>query len=129
VGQVADASSGVASYPVTITFTDATGTYHAGATASVDITYGQKADVVQVSSRAVTTTNGTSTVTVRTAGAEDEVRTVTTGLTAGGMVEVTSGLKAGDQVVVSFPGRPPGASATGGAGTGTGSGAAGAGGN
>jgi macrolide-specific efflux system membrane fusion protein len=32
-----------------------------------------------------------------------ESRTVTTGLTAGGMTEITSGLQAGEQVVITFP--------------------------
>jgi multidrug efflux pump subunit AcrA (membrane-fusion protein) len=115
VGKVADASSGVASYPVTITFTDTTGDFNPGATASVDVTYAQKADVVQVSTRAVTTADGTSTVEVDAdgkAGGKTETRTVTTGLTSGTMTEITSGLKAGEQVVLAFPGR--GASGSGG---------------
>ena len=65
VGAVADASSGVASYPVTIAFTDTSGDFYVGA--DVD---GRRSptreveDVVQVPAFAVTTTNGTSTVTV-----------------------------------------------------------------
>jgi macrolide-specific efflux system membrane fusion protein len=105
VGKVADASSGVATYPVTVAFSDTTGDFNPGATASVVITYAQKADVVQVPTRAITATNGTSTVTVSTdgkAGGKTETRTVATGLAAGGMTEITSGVKAGEQVVITF---------------------------
>lgn len=102
VGAVADASSGVASYPVTVAFTDTTGDYHPGATATVTITYAQVENVVQVPAFAVTTTNGTSTVTVSADG-KKETRAVTTGLTSGGMVEITSGLAAGEQVVITRP--------------------------
>ena len=105
-------------YPVTVAFTDRRGDYNVGATVTVDITYAQVEDVVQVPSFAVTTTNGTSTVTVSTDDGKKETRTVTTGLTSGGMVEITSGLEAGEQVVIDVrpgdgaggggSGRPPG---------------------
>ena len=47
---MADASSGVASYPVTVAFSDTSGDYNAGATVSVDITYAEVDDAVQVPS-------------------------------------------------------------------------------
>jgi multidrug efflux pump subunit AcrA (membrane-fusion protein) len=103
VGQVADASSGVAEYPVTVIFEDTSGDYNAGATVSIEITYAETADVVQVPTLAVTTTDGEATVTVDSDGSR-QTRTVTTGLSSGGMVEITSGLEAGEQVVVSRPG-------------------------
>jgi macrolide-specific efflux system membrane fusion protein len=99
VGAMADASSGVASYPVTVAFSDDSGDYNVGATVMVEITYDQREDVVQVPAVAVTTVDGTSTVTVRSDGSDEE-RTVETGLTSGTMVEITSGLEAGEQVVV-----------------------------
>ena len=102
VGTIADASSGVASYPVTVTFTDTSGDYHPGANATVEITYAEVPDAIQVPSLAVTTDNGTSTVTV-SANGKEETRVVTTGLTSGGMVQITSGLRAGEQVVVQLP--------------------------
>jgi macrolide-specific efflux system membrane fusion protein len=108
VGQIADASSGVASYPVTVAFADDTGTFNVGATVQVDITIAQVQDVVQVPTFAVATTNAGSTVTV-SANGKESTRTVTTGLTSGGMTQITSGLKGGEEVVLAFPGRGGGA--------------------
>ena len=103
VGAMADASSGVASYPVTVAFTDDSGDFNVGATVTVEITYDEREDVVQVPAMAVTTADGTSTVTVRSDDGDEE-RTVDTGLTSGTMVEITTGLDAGEQVVVTVPG-------------------------
>ena len=83
---------------------------------SVAVTYAQTGDTLSVPFRAVTTTNGTSTVEVSN-GSSTETRTVTTGLTVGGMVQITDGLSAGDQVVVRGPGG--GRTTTQGSGTGT----------
>ncbi|WP_426573610.1 efflux RND transporter periplasmic adaptor subunit [Aquihabitans sp. McL0605] len=105
VGTVADASSGVASYPVTIGFSDTTGAFNVGADVTVAITYAQVDDAVQVPAFAVTTnTDGTSSVKVQTSSGT-ETRTVTTGLTSGTMVQITDGLKAGESVVIELPGR------------------------
>jgi macrolide-specific efflux system membrane fusion protein len=102
VGAVADASSGVASYPVTVAFSDSSGTYNPGATVTVAIAYDEVTDAIQVPTLAVTTTNGVSTVTVLANGKEEK-RTVTTGLTSGTMVQITSGLRAGETVVLDLP--------------------------
>lgn len=104
VSQVADASSGVARYSVTVAFTDTSGDYAAGASVSVDVVVAQTADdTLSVPVRAVTTTDGASTVRVRTDDGT-ETRTVTTGATVDGMVAVTEGLAAGESVVVGGPG-------------------------
>ena len=116
VSRVADASSGVAGYQVDVEFEGSTDEFFVGTTVSADIVIAQRTDVVQVSSRAVTTTDAGSTVEVSLDGKADgktETRTVEVGLTADGMTEITSGLRAGEQVVLSFPGRPIGAVATG----------------
>lgn len=102
VSGVADASSGVAKYAVTIAFDDDSGDYNPGATVDVRITYAEKQNAVLVPVLAVSTANGESTVTVAKDGSK-ETRSVTTGLTSGNMVEITSGLRAGDQVVVALP--------------------------
>jgi macrolide-specific efflux system membrane fusion protein len=122
VGKVADASSGVATYPVTVTFTADPTKVWVGSTATADITTGKRDDVTLVSSRAVTTANGVSTVTVAVDGTVDgrtEQRTVTTGETSGQDVEVTSGLEVGEKVIEEVPGLPGGAGGTGGLPTGS----------
>lgn len=66
--------------------------------------------MVQVSSLAITTNDTGSTVTVATDGTTTgptETRTVTTGITANGNTEITSGLKAGEKVVITIN-RPSG---------------------
>jgi multidrug efflux pump subunit AcrA (membrane-fusion protein) len=102
VGSVADASSGVAEYPVTVAFTDDSGELNVGATVSVEIAYEEVEDAIQVPSFAVTTTDGASTVQVQT-GATTETRTVETGLTSGTMVQITDGLAEGESVVIEIP--------------------------
>ncbi|MCU1355288.1 MAG: secretion protein HlyD [Acidimicrobiales bacterium] len=126
VSKVADASSGVASYPVTVAFNDTSGDYNVGATVTVAITYAEVQNAIQVPTLAVTTTNGASTVTVSSNG-KDETRTVTTGLTSGSMEQITSGLKEGETVVLAFPGGLGGGGARpGGQGGGQGAGQGGA---
>jgi multidrug efflux pump subunit AcrA (membrane-fusion protein) len=102
VSSVADASSGVAKYTVRVAFDDTSGNFNAGASVDVKITYAQKQNVVEVPAISVTTSNGTSTVTVSSSG-QKEVRKVTTGLSSGNMIEITSGVQAGEQVVVTLP--------------------------
>lgn len=102
VAQVATASTGVAQYPVTVAFTAGSNQIFVGSTVTGAIGTNTRNDVLQVPARAVTTTNGTPTVTVRHNG-QNETRTVKTGLTANGMVEITSGLTEGEQVVVPLP--------------------------
>ena len=128
VGKVADASSGVATYPVTVVFADASGAFNVGANVTAAITYSQVANAVQVPAFAVSTaSDGTSTVKVKTAGGT-KTRTVTTGLTSDAMVQITSGLEAGESVVITFPGRPTVTGSGSGSGSRTGSGGSGPGG-
>jgi membrane fusion protein, macrolide-specific efflux system len=101
VGTLADASSGVASYPVTVDFTDDSGDFNVGATVLVEITIEEVEDVLQVPVMAVTDDGDGSTVTVTKDGKEEE-RAVTTGFSSGGMIEIKSGLEEGEQVVISF---------------------------
>ena len=102
VAQVATASSGVAQYPVTVAFTAGSHQIFVGSTVTGAIDTNTRDGVLQVPARAVTVTSGASTVTVRHNG-RDETRTVKTGLTANGMVEITNGLKEGEQVVIQLP--------------------------
>jgi multidrug efflux pump subunit AcrA (membrane-fusion protein) len=111
VGKVADASSGVATYPVTISFDSTSDDFLVGSTVTGEIATEERANVIQVSSLAVTTANGTSTVEVAANGTTTgptETRTVSTGLTANGNTEITSGLAAGEKVIITIT-RPAGA--------------------
>lgn len=106
VGRVADASSGVATYAVTVTFTDDSGEIWAGSTTEADIHVSDRDDVTVVESMAVSVDGGDSTVTVALDGTVDgatEVRTVTTGETSGNMTEIVDGVAVGELVVVTAP--------------------------
>lgn len=111
VGRVADASSGVATYPVTVTFSADASKVFVGSTATAEIDVSQRSGVTQVSARAVTSTQGRSVVTVAlegTAEGRTAERTVTTGETTNGMVEIVAGLEPGDKVIVNMPSFPGG---------------------
>jgi multidrug efflux pump subunit AcrA (membrane-fusion protein) len=119
VSKVASASSGVAGYPVVITFNADANAFYPGATVTGAIATQAKTDVIQVPTRAVSTQNGKSVVTVATTGklgGPTEARVVTTGVTAGGQTEITSGLKAGEQVVITIPAAFGGGAGRGGTG-------------
>jgi hypothetical protein len=103
VGKVADASSGVAQYPVTIAFSTDDASFSIGTSVTGDISSTVKDDAVQVPVRAVSTSDGKSTVTVALDGTttgRTETVEVTTGESAGGQIEITSGLQDGQQVIV-----------------------------
>jgi membrane fusion protein, macrolide-specific efflux system len=72
-----------------------------GMTANVAVIAASRDNVVSVPSAAISTTGGESTVTVRSADGKDETRTVVTGLKGDGTTEISSGLQAGEQVVMS----------------------------
>ena len=77
-----------------------------GATVTGAIATNVRQNLLQVPARAVTTNNGASTVTVATNGklsGPTETRVVQTGVTSGGMVEITSGLEEGDSVIETVP--------------------------
>ena len=104
VGQVASASSGVAQYPITVTFATTNPQFAVGSTVTGAIQSVVANDVLEVPVRAISTdSNGHTTVQVSLDGSttgKTATRTVQTGRTAGGNIEITSGLKEGDQVIV-----------------------------
>ena len=102
MGKVATASSGVATYPVTIDFDDTTGHFNAGATVEATISYAEVANAIQVPSLAVRQGSDGATVVVAN-GEKRTTRDVTTGLSANGMVQITAGLTANESVVVQVP--------------------------
>ena len=128
VSKVATATSGVATYPVTISFKAPSTSFYVGSTVIGAITTAARPNVIQVPARAVTTVNGVSTVVLTTNGKLDgptETRTVTTGATSNGQIEITKGLQVGDKVIETLPNF---AALLGRGGTGTGGGGFGGGG-
>lgn len=123
VGTIASSSSGVSSFPVVVTVTGNPTGFYGGDTATVAVIYQEVTDAIQVPVAAVTQTNGQPTVVVVVNG-RHETRTVTTGTQANGEIQITSGVAAGDQVVVEVPSFAVGRTRLG-TGTGTGSGSGG----
>jgi multidrug efflux pump subunit AcrA (membrane-fusion protein) len=112
IGLVANTSTGVATYPVVIDVTGTPSGLFGGASASVSIIYERAANVLAVPTGALNPgPGGRSTVQVMVGGRE-VTRTVTTGITSGGLTQITGGLSAAEKVVVNIVriagGRNPG---------------------
>ena len=73
---------------------------------TAQIVHDQIPDAVQVPALAVTTTPEGSTVSV-VKDDTTETRTVQVGITSAGMVQITSGLNAGEEVVITLPAQRP----------------------
>ncbi len=91
--------SSVTTYNATITIEDAPDDVRQGMSASVVVTTDEASGVLWVPSAAVTTAGGQSTVTVRSNGVDSTV-VVETGLEGDSGTEITSGLTAGQMVVI-----------------------------
>ena len=87
-------------YSATLTLDDSPEGVRQGMSASVVVTTAEATDVLWAPTAAITTTGGTSTVTVRVNGVDTTVA-VTTGLAGDTGTEITSGVAAGDELVVS----------------------------
>jgi macrolide-specific efflux system membrane fusion protein len=130
VGMVGNQSSGVTTYPVTITVTGSPGDLPLGASAQISIIVRQLTGAVVVPRTAVHQ-NGAGSVVYEMAGGTQVSHPVTVGLSAGGQTQIISGLAAGTPVVV--PAAPTGSSPSttrrgnGAAGTGRGGGFSGGG--
>ncbi len=92
-------SSGVTTYSATITLDSAPEGAREGMSVSVVVTTQQVDDVVWVPTAAITTVGERSTVTVRD-GEVDTVVDVTIGLAGDSGTEITSGVSAGDELVI-----------------------------
>lgn len=92
---------GVPTYKVTLYFTDRDERIRSGMTANTDILTHEKSDTIVIPLRAVTDDNGTKTVKlIRDDGKTYDVVPVQTGLKGyDGMIEIVSGLTAGQKVV------------------------------
>ena len=120
IAPAATVSSGVATFAVTAQLTDTSNSIRPGISASVDIVINQVVHVLTVPTSAVHTTAAGSTVTVLVNGLPKSVP-VQTGAADPTRIEITSGLKLNDVVVIaivtsSIP-SSSGASVLGGGGT------------
>jgi len=91
---------------VVVGFTAPSTDFYVGATVAGAIATNLRPNVLEVPTRAVTNSNGVATVVVATKGTVNgptETVRVGTGATANGMIEITSGLREGESVVVSTP--------------------------
>ncbi len=102
IGLTADTSSGVATFPLVIDVTGTPSGLYAGASATVSIIYHQLTDVLAVPAAAVRP-SGRRTVVDTIVHGRRVARPVTIGLTTGGQTQITSGLTAGERVVVTIP--------------------------
>jgi multidrug efflux pump subunit AcrA (membrane-fusion protein) len=100
IGLLSSSSGSVASYPVVVDITGSPEGLHDGVSADVSIIYERRTDVLTIPSAAVTTTDGESTVTQEGSDGETITTVVTVGETSGTLVEITSGLSEGDEVLV-----------------------------
>jgi len=100
IGIVASTSSaGSATFPVTIAITGSPTGLYAGGTANVTIIVKQLQDVLTVPTAAVHTVNGKTVVYQRRSGKQVDTP-VTVGAVFGATTQILSGLKDGDEVVV-----------------------------
>ena len=98
VGLAADTSSGVARFPVVVDVAASPSGLYAGAAATLSIIYRQLTDVLAVPAAAVSPGPGGQSVVQVMENGHQAAKDVTTGLTAGGLIQITGGLTAGQQV-------------------------------
>ena len=92
--------SNVVTYYAKVSFDAPSASIKPGMTASVDVVLDKRDNAVTLPTSAVPTSGTTATVTVRGADGKDSTRSITIGLRGDSAVEITSGLSEGDQVVV-----------------------------
>jgi macrolide-specific efflux system membrane fusion protein len=95
-------TNNIVQFGVSLSLTQPPAGLRPGQSASVSITVARADDALAVPSAAVRTVGGTSTVTVLTNG-QEESRTIQVGVRSESLVQVTSGLSDGDQVVLALP--------------------------
>jgi multidrug efflux pump subunit AcrA (membrane-fusion protein) len=92
--------SNVVTYYATVAFDGSPKNVKPGMTASVTVVLDKRDNVVTLPTSAVSTTGTSETVTVKKSDGSTEARTITIGLRGDNAVEITSGLEAGEQVVL-----------------------------
>ena len=112
-------SSGVVAYAVTVALKQPPATLRAGMTADVTITTASASGVLAVPAAALRGSEGNYTVLVMSATGTPESKPVTVGLITSSLVEIKSGLSAGDVVVTGTSSTQRTTTGTGGGGGGT----------
>ncbi|HTR70864.1 MAG TPA: efflux RND transporter periplasmic adaptor subunit [Mycobacteriales bacterium] len=102
VSTVPSSESSVVSFPIVVRVAGHPSGVYAGASATLLITTKHLAHVLEIPTLAVTYSGSTATVKVRS-GNSTTTRTITTGSTYGQETQVVSGLKSGEDVVVTVP--------------------------
>lgn len=93
---------GVSTYKTTLEFIKEDDHIKSGMTANIDILTAKKENVVAIPQRTVITTNGQKYVLVDLGNGNQEKRTIETGLRGSdGNIEIISGLKAGEKIIIS----------------------------
>jgi membrane fusion protein, macrolide-specific efflux system len=132
IGLVSSSTSATASYPVVVAVTGSPSGLHDGAGVAVALIYKQFTNVVVVPSTALHRDSSGGQYVEQVTNGKTVNTTVKVGVASAGQTQITSGLKAGDQIVVPvLPTRRPGTTGTtnrGGAGGGGFGGGAGGGG-
>jgi macrolide-specific efflux system membrane fusion protein len=121
IGLVSSSTSTTASYPVVVAVTGSPSGLHDGAGVTAALIYKQLSNVVVVPSTALHRTSTGGQYVEQVTNGKTVNTTVKVGVAAAGQTQITSGLKAGDQIVVPVIQRPTGTTNRGGTG-GTGGG-------
>jgi macrolide-specific efflux system membrane fusion protein len=100
VDPTATTSNSVVTYGVTVSLPNPPPGAKAGQTVSVSVITGNVENAVMVNSAAVTTARNRHTVSVAVAGNQQETRQVQVGLEGDDAYQITSGLTAGERVVI-----------------------------
>ncbi|MCU1351787.1 MAG: efflux transporter, family, subunit, partial [Acidimicrobiales bacterium] len=116
IGVTPDTSGTTATYPVTVGITGSSTALRNGATGTVRITTGSTSDALAVPTSAITSANGRKTVQVLAGGKVSSVD-VQVGVAGDVWTAVTSGLQAGQEVVLADLSAPLPGSATNGSST------------
>lgn len=93
---------GVSTYKTTLEFTSEDDQIRSGMTANIDIMTAKKENVIAIPQRTVINRDGQKFVMVDLGNGQQEERKIETGLRGSdGNIEITSGLKAGEKVIIS----------------------------
>jgi len=97
--------SNVITYNVTVSIVGAPSTLKPGMTANVSVTTAEKDNVLELPSSAITATGNTAVVQVIQPNGSTIAKTITIGMRGDTNDEITSGVNAGDRIVVSLASR------------------------